>query len=188
LEFPTQPPGAPRPRRMPPAVWFVLWWIGLAGVVALLTLPGPSGVPRSSALRAVRTEGVLCRQRLQELQRATLLYADAHEGYLPPAASWADALVPQLDGAAAFHCPEQYRALAWPGTDYALNAEVAGKQLASLEAPGETVLFFETTVHLTEAGTRSVTGDLDTQATPHLPGGTVINASGPPRAIPPPAQ
>jgi prepilin-type processing-associated H-X9-DG protein len=113
----------------------VLAAIGLLFALALWAVVVPAAVRevrRAKEAEALETMRVLC--------HGAYLYASEHDDRLPPAEGWEAAL--QAGGCVPWdHLRDRANPLAWPW--YALNRHVAGRTLAGIARPAETVLFFE---------------------------------------------
>ena len=113
----------------------VLAAIGLLFALALWAVVVPAAVRevrRAKEAEALETMRVLC--------HGSYLYASEHDGRLPPAEGWEAAL--QAGGCVPWdHLRDRTNPLAWPW--YALNRHMAGRTLAGIARPAETVLFFE---------------------------------------------
>lgn len=79
--------------------------------------------------------------RLKELNHGLQLYAGDFDDVLPPAASWMDALAPYVPDPTNFHSP----AVEGQGYGYALNIDVAGKSLTTVDSPDATLSIFDST-------------------------------------------
>jgi prepilin-type processing-associated H-X9-DG protein len=76
---------------------------------------------------------------VSQLCNTSRMYASAHKDHFPPADNWPDALKGLGISDANLVDPAEPEG----GRAYAINAAVAGKRLASVRQPSETVLFFE---------------------------------------------
>lgn len=79
--------------------------------------------------------------RLKELNHGLQLYATDYDDVLPPAASWMDALGSYVPDPTNFHSP----AVEGLGYGYALNIDVAGKSLTTIDSPDATLSIFDST-------------------------------------------
>jgi prepilin-type processing-associated H-X9-DG protein len=70
------------------------------------------------------------------------MWSQDHDETLPPAKGWAKELEPYLRNLELFRCPGARNLTC----GYAFNLDVAGKRLADIERPSETVLFYESTL------------------------------------------
>ena len=99
----------------------------------------PAGMTIES-LHQAQADEATCDTHVYALCKALRAYARAHEGVLPPAASWCDAILPLLPpdagGREAFKCPSR------PGLEcaYALNQELGELDIRTLEKHDEQVL------------------------------------------------
>lgn len=93
--------------------------------------------------------GVASLSNLRQIGLALTLYADAHEGRLPPAESWIDALIPiWKDNDPSFPAENLFRdPLAPEGQpwNYAFNSSLSGMRISDIKDPASTVLVFEST-------------------------------------------
>jgi len=91
-----------------------------------------------SPAQAVQTD---CLSNLKQICLAFIMYAQDYKGTFPKAEKWTDDLRPYVGADALFRCP------AAPGLEcgYAMNSRVAGKRLAEIARPAETVLVFDST-------------------------------------------
>ena len=94
--------------------------------------------------------GTECASHLKQLALAVLMWSQDHHDTLPPLAGWAKELDPYIKNMKVFRCP------AAPDLEcaYAYNAAVAGKSLAEIARPSETVLFYESTLGKLDAADR----------------------------------
>ncbi len=85
--------------------------------------------------------GMRCISNMKQLGAALLQYADDHEGYLPDAAKWVDAIDPDSKYPGLSHCPaDRSRAR----SSYAMNANLSRKKVEEIKDPENTVLLYET--------------------------------------------
>jgi prepilin-type processing-associated H-X9-DG protein len=91
-----------------------------------------------------------CMTHLKQLALAVHMWAQDHDGALPSAKGWGSELQPYLGNVEVFRCP------AAPELEcgYSLNLEVAGKKLAAVPQPSQTVLFYESTLGRLNAADR----------------------------------
>ncbi len=104
-----------------------------------------------------RAEQEACLSNLKQLALAALMFAQDHDDTLPSADKWTDEIMPYLKNEAILRCP------AAPELEcgYALNRELAGKNVNFVANPAEGVLFFESNL-----GKRNATGTLRDAAVP----------------------
>lgn len=90
-----------------------------------------------------------CATNMKMLSLAILMYTQDHDEKYPDANKWVDEIMPYIKQSDkntsnpkdVFNCPKVPTSIRW---SYALNKNLAGKSLPSLNAPAETVLIFET--------------------------------------------
>jgi len=104
----------------------------LVGAAVAILIPAVVGT-REVALNAASANNVM------QLCKAAHIYAANHKDEFPAADSWPDALKELVMVAQVAADPADPNG----GRAYAINAAVAGKRLASVRQPSETVLFFE---------------------------------------------
>lgn len=121
-----------------------LGWIGSGGKQVydvyrdIMQKPASGGQPTSAADKS-------CPDRLKKLYDATMLYAEAWDGTLPPADHWMSAL---RDPAQPFgeeeylHCPDVSKG-AGPKYGYAMNSELGGKRIKDVKDAAKTPLYFD---------------------------------------------
>jgi prepilin-type processing-associated H-X9-DG protein len=111
---------------------------------------------RTSAHDAAEMEehakGLASISNLRQIGLAMILYAEAHDDYLPPARTWADALLllPYWKSPtdSNFHPIELFRDPSAPAGqpwNYAFNRNLAGVRLSDIKDPAATVMLFEST-------------------------------------------
>ena len=106
---------------------------GTYGVDIPETIKRSTGRERSSVLATMggsapggaSGENWECRNRITRLAEALREYAEEHDGLLPPAENWCDALLPYLDGPLEFRCPEAPDL----ACGYVYNSALAGQAL-----------------------------------------------------------
>jgi len=84
-----------------------------------------------------RTAPLECLSNVKQMGLAMMQYEQDNDSTMPPASTWADSLKP-YDKFVKFHCP-----MARNAYGYAMNASLAGKSIAKLRHPGQTVVIFE---------------------------------------------
>lgn len=83
-----------------------------------------------------------CYQHLQSLGLAFQEYVQDHDGKLPKAQGWTEALLPYVKDESVFHCPSDPSSAR---SSYSMNQRVSGLPVAEVSRSGSrTVLLFET--------------------------------------------
>ncbi|MCK4323142.1 MAG: hypothetical protein KAW89_01330 [Armatimonadetes bacterium] len=100
----------------------------VAGLV-LLTVAGFGPIAENARSTS---EQYLCLSQIKQLALGTLMYATDHQGYLPDASRWREAIQPYVDDD-MFRCPS--------GTTYAMNPQLSGMHLS--QVPIKTILLYE---------------------------------------------
>ena len=113
----------------------------LVGAAVAILIPAVVGT-REVALNAASANNVM------QLCKAAHIYTTNHKDEFPAADSWPDALKELVMVAQVAADPADPNG----GRAYAINAAVAGKRLASVRQPSETVLFFECAAGAPPAG------------------------------------
>jgi prepilin-type processing-associated H-X9-DG protein len=103
-------------------------------IFAALTLP-------ALAKAKEKAQSIVCMNNVKQLCLATIMYSNDHNDTLPPAATWCDAIQPQVGSGKVFQCPSGDQG---SRSHFAFNARLAGLDLKKITSPGSTVLFFET--------------------------------------------
>jgi hypothetical protein len=81
-----------------------------------------------------------------------MMYSEDHDGFLPPAHNWPDALDHYLaDGRILEYPFDQHAGRAW-----AMNASLSGRRLRDIQQPYRTVLIFESRLGSPPAGGREL--------------------------------
>jgi prepilin-type processing-associated H-X9-DG protein len=126
------------------AVVFALGWFGRGASGFYRTYKHLMYKPAGDDVQ-VRAADRTCTDRLKKLYAATMLYAEAWDGQLPPAENWMAAL---RDPSQSFgeeedlHCPE-VPAGGPTKYGYAMNRAVSGKRVDEIEGKEKTPLFFD---------------------------------------------
>ena len=177
MEFPSQPPGAPKDGSRA-GLWIAL------GMVAVVLLVAVGAWALFMAVRQVR-EMVLrsqgnysCMGNGKQFALGMLMYVQDYDGKYPPTVQWADGVAPYIRSVALFQCPEMSRPSNWPGSDWSFNSTLAGKSEADLASPSLMPMLFETSVTLADDGSRNVANPLESFVSRHDDGGTVVYADG----------
>lgn len=118
--------------------------IALAGTIVsgvfLLMLPIWAAMLLPALAKAKqRAQTIQCVNNMKQLALAARIYAADHENHFPPAATWGDAIKPEVPNEKTFKCPAANRN---DRCDYAFNSQLGGMNTENVN--GDTVLFFET--------------------------------------------
>ncbi|MBW3623802.1 MAG: hypothetical protein KY468_10395 [Armatimonadetes bacterium] len=111
-----------------------------SGAITALPVAAGLALPAIAKMRE-QAQFQQCTNQQRQLANAILAYAEDHDGRLPRANAWVQALKPYVEDQSVFHCPADPQ----PGTSYAMNMKLSGVNLNEVESPSETVLFYETT-------------------------------------------
>jgi prepilin-type processing-associated H-X9-DG protein len=155
--------------------------ICVSGVMLLLSIPFMAGLTLPALARAkhraqaisertqdlsprLKAERVYCVNNMKQLALAVKIYTAEHNGQLPPAATWCDAIQSYVSSPQVFQCPSA------PGRRcaYAFNARLDGKKEKEIDP--QTVLLFES-----DAGWNG-TGGADALK-PHKHSGRTVNVA-----------
>jgi type II secretory pathway pseudopilin PulG len=169
LPPPIIPSQSARPAQTPPArknnLLLILGIVGgviLVGI-ALVGILAAIAIPNFVRARQ-QAQTNICRVRLQLLATAVETYPTDHDGQLPPAGTWADAIsVP----AANFQCPAD---AAKSTCSFAFNKHLDGKKLS--EVAPKTVLLFESDLGWNGSGDQA-----DLVSRGHRPAGSSLSTS-----------
>jgi prepilin-type processing-associated H-X9-DG protein len=88
-----------------------------------------------------RAQGIQCMNNVRQITQAVVLHAQSNTNSLPAAATWCDAVQPEISSAKVFQCAAGDKS---HRCDYAYNAKLDGLNLASIQNPAQTVMVFET--------------------------------------------
>jgi hypothetical protein len=115
--------------------------VGIALVAAGLTLYFGRALVRMSR---ESVDGSPCAAHQHAILIAIRLYADDHDGHLPPAIAWNAYLTGggYIMHEDTFHCPDAER-LGSPGYDYAYNPALAGKSVSAFREPSRVIAIFD---------------------------------------------
>jgi len=125
--------------------------VAIVGIVLsaimLISIPIPVAILYPVFAKArEKARAVACLSNVKQLNLGLMMYADDWDGYLPPAQTWADGILPYLrpgtspEEEALFDCPAS-------GAYYALNEALAGQSLDALpDNAGEVVLVFDSDI------------------------------------------
>lgn len=118
--------------------------IALAGTIVsgvfLLFIPVQAALLLPALAKAKqRAQTIQCVNNMRQLALGTRMYSQEHGNHFPPAATWCDALKPEVGGDKVFRCPA-----GGPDDrcDYAYNSKLDGIEDNNISP--RTVLFFET--------------------------------------------
>ena len=123
-------------------VWMAMWIILLSAAGGIT----PWRQPRED-LKAAQ-----CLSDTHVLAQALLIYADKHDGRLPAAAGWCDAIRPYLLVGGILSCPSRPELRC----GYAFNAALGGARVWEVASPERTVLVFESDRGWNAAGGRGL--------------------------------
>jgi hypothetical protein len=115
------------------------WNVDLARPMVPLDINATNPLEQAVAL----ADTTACQDQLQQLVRATQMYANASDDKLPDPDLWLDQIRPFLTSTATMHCLKDPVS----GVSYAMNRNLAGKRLRQIANPGQTVMFLESTLH-----------------------------------------
>ena len=105
-----------------------------------------------------RARQSVCAVNMRELAQAMLLYAEDHNGTLPPATRWSATIAsPTIRPRFGFICPSS---LASPPddqrwSDYAMNDALSGAKIGAIRHPTRAVLLFECDLGWNAVGSRA---------------------------------
>jgi hypothetical protein len=149
--------------------------ICVSGFMLLFSIPFMAGMTLPALARAKQKAMTInCMNNMKQLGLAVRTYAVDHNGQLPPAATWCDAIQSRVGSPKVFQCPSEPERRC----SYAFNAKLDGKKDSEINP--QTVLLFES-----DAGWNG-TGDADTLK-PHSHSSRSVNvgfANGSVRQIP----
>lgn len=86
-----------------------------------------------------RTSRSTCQLKLKQLMLAIRMYAQDHNGILPPAATWCDAIWPYVKNRKVFVCPSAPDL----ACGYAYHDVYSEKKLADIRAPAQEVILYD---------------------------------------------
>jgi hypothetical protein len=120
--------------------------LAIAGICVsgamLLLLPIMAAILLPALAKAkTRAQSIHCMNNVKQLNLALIMYANDHNGVLPPADQWCDLIKPYTGGSEAmYHCPA-------PGQpqgrcSYAFNASLGNRRVEDITVPARTVLIF----------------------------------------------
>ena len=112
--------------------------ISVSGFMLLFCIPMMAALTLPALAQAKqKAQRISCAGNMKHLALAVRMYADDHNGQLPPAATWCDAIQSNVGSSKVFQCPSE------PGRRcaYAFNAKLDGKK--DNEIDPQTVLLFE---------------------------------------------
>jgi hypothetical protein len=136
--------------------------ICVSGFMLLFSIPFMAGMTLPALARAKQqAQTINCMNNMKQLGLAVKTYAVDHNGQLPPAATWCDAIQSRVGSPKVFQCPSEPERRC----SYAFNAKLDGKKDSEINP--QTVLLFES-----DAGWNG-TGDAD-NLKPHSHSGRIV--------------
>ena len=136
--------------------------ICVSGFMLLFSIPFMAGMTLPALARAKQKAMTInCMNNMKQLGLAVRTYAVDHNGQLPPAATWCDAIQSRVGSPKVFQCPSEPERRC----SYAFNAKLDGKKDSEINP--QTVLLFES-----DAGWNG-TGDAD-NLKPHSHSGRIV--------------
>lgn len=90
------------------------------------------------AMAQNKAQEINCLNNEKQLALAVMVYSGDHTNHFPPAATWCDAIQPEIGSAQTFKCPAAHSTRR---CDYAFNAKLGG--LATGKVNPRTVMIFE---------------------------------------------
>ncbi|MDB6122602.1 MAG: hypothetical protein JWQ71_1595 [Pedosphaera sp.] len=164
---PQPPVAASSPRNNVFVILGIIGAVALGGI-ALIGLLATIAIPNFVRARQ-QAQTNLCRERLQLLSGAIEVYTTGHDGQLPPANTWTDALSKQISSTNTFQCPADQSASL---CSFAFNKNLDGKKLD--EVAPKTVVLFES-----DSGWNGVGAQADMVSRGHRPAGGNMSISNP---------
>lgn len=125
-----------------------IWIVGLLILVVMFTIPRPNGCLHEPCQSP-------CHDNLKQLGMAMLQYAQNHDGHMPPAYRWNEALSPYIHKplfariSKTFICPA---AGDRKNPSYAMNRRLDRISFTDIESPTDTVLLFDSVPGKNQAG------------------------------------
>jgi prepilin-type processing-associated H-X9-DG protein len=118
--------------------------LAIAGVIisGIFILVMPAMLLPALAKAKARAQSINCVNNVKQIALAVVIHAQANTNRCPPAASWCDAIQPELAAAS--------QVLVCPAGDnnqrchYAFNAQLDGLSVDDISNPAQTVMVFET--------------------------------------------
>lgn len=107
--------------------------------VSLLILPALL-LPALAKAKA-KAQSISCMNNARQLALAVIIHTQDNTNTCPPAATWCDAIQPEVGSASVFQCPAGDKS---HQSHYAYNAKLSGFNLDEVKDSAQTVLFFET--------------------------------------------
>ena len=107
-----------------------------------------------------------------------LMYVQDYDDKMPLAETWADGLFPYLENEYLFRCPQLEHDQEWPGSDYAFNSALAGRNLEKFDNPAKVAVFFDSSAGLAADGTLNVSDSLASFEARHQSMGNIAYADG----------
>lgn len=131
------PQDAPADAKAEPVV-FVLKRIGPAQ-----QFPGKTVAQVVDPAQQRQRDGQQCLSNVKQIAMAMLMYSQDYDE-MQVGNGWTDSLLPYVKAAAVFRCPEVARDGGPAG--YAMNEEISGKPLSSVQNPASTAAVFDSTL------------------------------------------
>jgi hypothetical protein len=130
-------------------------------IMAGMSIPFMAGMMPALARAKQKAMTISCVNNMKQLAVGVKIYAVDHDGQLPPAATWCDAIQSRVGSPKVFQCPSEPERRC----SYAFNAKLDGKKDSEINP--QTVLLFES-----DAGWNG-TGDAD-NLKPHSHSGRIV--------------
>jgi len=117
--------------------------LAIAGIIvsAFFILMMPAMMIPAFAKARAKAQSITCMNNAKQLAVAVVIHAQANTNSCPPAATWCDAIQPEISMTSVFQCPAGDKT---HQSHYAYNAKLSGLNLDDVKNPAQTVLFFET--------------------------------------------
>ncbi|MGI5819674.1 MAG: DUF4349 domain-containing protein [Armatimonadota bacterium] len=124
--------GAPRRLLSTSRLVELLVVVGLLAVLGAILFPVFARSPEKARVAS-------CLSNMKQIALALQMYAEDHDGYLPPAAGWEELVLGYANNEHIFRCPANLH----DGAHYALSPFVAGRRVAAIAEPESTVMIYE---------------------------------------------
>lgn len=117
--------------------------LAIAGIIisGLFILVMPAMVIPALAKAKAKAQSITCMNNAKQLAVAVVIHAQANTNACPPAATWCDAIQPQVGSPSVFQCPAGDKS---HQSHFAFNVRLDRLNLDEVKDPAQTVLFFET--------------------------------------------